>query len=102
MAQSGQEALEIIEEYASEGYEILLVISDYVMPGMQGDELLKKSTKTIQNLLKFFLQAKQILMVFPTSLTKQACLGIFKNLGKGKIWSLQPLKPLKVMKKTEP
>lgn len=42
VAQSGLEALEIIEEYKAEGYDILLVISDYVMPGMQGDEFLSK------------------------------------------------------------
>ena len=40
-AESGDEALEIIDEYEDQGYEVLLVISDYVMPGMNGDELLE-------------------------------------------------------------
>lgn len=42
VAQSGLEALELIDEYKAEGFDILLIISDYVMPGMQGDEFLSK------------------------------------------------------------
>ncbi|NJL66771.1 MAG: response regulator [Microcoleus sp. SM1_3_4] len=41
-AQSGKEALELIEELQGEGLEIALVVSDQIMPGMKGDELLRK------------------------------------------------------------
>ena len=41
-AESGEEALEIIEELREEGIEIALVVSDHIMPGMKGDELLIK------------------------------------------------------------
>ncbi|MCV6637591.1 hybrid sensor histidine kinase/response regulator [Candidatus Albibeggiatoa sp. nov. NOAA] len=40
-AEDGSEALEIIEELLKDGYEIPLVISDYIMPNMKGDELLR-------------------------------------------------------------
>ena len=39
-AESGEEALEVIEELQTEGIEVALVISDQIMPGIKGDELL--------------------------------------------------------------
>ena len=44
-AESASEALEVVESLTNTGVEILLVISDYLMPGMKGDEfatILKK------------------------------------------------------------
>ncbi|MEE3719080.1 PAS domain S-box protein [Tumidithrix elongata RA019] len=40
IAESADEALELIDELLSEGVEIPLVISDQIMPGMKGDRLL--------------------------------------------------------------
>ncbi|MFB6343322.1 response regulator [Saccharicrinis sp. FJH62] len=37
-----EEAIEIFNELREEGYKIPVVISDYIMPYMKGDELLKK------------------------------------------------------------
>ncbi len=39
-ADSGEEALEIIEEFEEESMEVALIISDQIMPRMKGDELL--------------------------------------------------------------
>lgn len=55
IAQSGLEALEVIEEYKTDGYDILLVISDYVMPGMQGDEFLAKVNNQYPESVKILL-----------------------------------------------
>jgi class 3 adenylate cyclase/DNA-binding NarL/FixJ family response regulator len=41
LAQDAEEALEIFAELMDTGYEIPIVISDYIMPGMKGDELLR-------------------------------------------------------------
>lgn len=41
-AGSGQEALEILEDCAASGTPVSVVVSDYIMPGMKGDELLCK------------------------------------------------------------
>ncbi len=41
-AESGEEAIEIFAEICDEGNEIPVVISDQIMPGMKGDEFLKK------------------------------------------------------------
>ena len=37
-AESAEEALEVIDDLIFEGIDLLLVISDYQMPGMKGDE----------------------------------------------------------------
>ena len=41
LAESGEEALELVKELINEGNEILVVISDQLMPGIKGHELLK-------------------------------------------------------------
>ena len=54
-AEGGEDALELIEELLAEGCEIVAVISDYLMPNIKGDELLKQihriSPKTIKIML---------------------------------------------------
>ncbi len=39
-AEGGADALELVRSLLEEGYEILMMIADYLMPGMRGDELL--------------------------------------------------------------
>lgn len=40
IAESGQEALEVYDELIEDGYEVPLVLADFIMPHMKGDELL--------------------------------------------------------------
>ncbi len=55
IAEDGEEGLEVCEELLENGDEIALVIADCIMPGMKGDELLKRihtlSPKTLKILL---------------------------------------------------
>ncbi len=39
-AESADEALEIIDELAEDNVKILVIVSDWLMPGMKGDEFL--------------------------------------------------------------
>jgi CheY-like chemotaxis protein len=39
-AESADEALEVIEELETQHLEILIIVSDWLMPGMKGDEFL--------------------------------------------------------------
>ena len=41
VAECGQDALDICEDLAEDGRPVSIVISDYIMPNMRGDELLK-------------------------------------------------------------
>ncbi|WP_235107759.1 response regulator [Acaryochloris sp. 'Moss Beach'] len=54
-AQGGEEALEIVDELLEDEYEVAVVISDYIMPGMKGDQVLQriheKSPETITVML---------------------------------------------------
>ncbi len=54
-AQSGEEALEIFNQLMNDDIDIPLVITDHLMPGLKGDELLirihKRSPKTIKIML---------------------------------------------------
>lgn len=54
-AVGGEDALELVEELLEDQYEIALVISDYIMPDIKGDELLKQihtiSPKTLKIML---------------------------------------------------
>lgn len=55
IAESGQEALEICAELKEDGKEVSVVISDFIMPSMRGDELLirihEKNPRTIKIML---------------------------------------------------
>ena len=55
IAEGGEEAIELLEELLEEGDEVPLIISDYIMPYMKGDELLKRvhllSPKTLKIML---------------------------------------------------
>ncbi|BAY50523.1 multi-sensor signal transduction histidine kinase (plasmid) [Scytonema sp. HK-05] len=54
-AQSSEEALQLVSELLDEQYEVPLVIADYFMPNIKGDELLKRihaiSPKTLKIML---------------------------------------------------
>jgi len=55
LAESAEDALEIIDELNESGVDVLVVISDWLMPGIKGDDFLiavhKKIPKTIKVLL---------------------------------------------------
>lgn len=55
VAESAEDALEILAELATEESEIPLVISDQIMPGMKGDEFLVQIHKTHPATLKILL-----------------------------------------------
>jgi diguanylate cyclase (GGDEF)-like protein len=55
IAESGEEALEIFAEITAQGLEIPLLISDYIMPTMKGDELLIKIHENYPKTLNILL-----------------------------------------------
>jgi diguanylate cyclase (GGDEF)-like protein len=54
-AESGDEALEIAAELRAQGRELGLVISDFMMPGLRGDELLVRLHDLSPNTVKILL-----------------------------------------------
>ncbi len=55
IAETGEEALEICAELQQEGREISVVISDFIMPGMRGDELLIRLHEISPHTIKIML-----------------------------------------------
>lgn len=54
-AEDGEEALEFMEELLDEEGELSLVISDYIMPGIKGDEVLTQIHKRFPKAIKILL-----------------------------------------------
>jgi len=54
-AENGEEALEVVTELLEDNVEIPLVISDYIMPHMKGDDLLQRIHTISPNTLKVML-----------------------------------------------
>ncbi len=55
LAEDGAEGLLVAEELLEDGYEIPLIIADYIMPGMKGDELLVQMHQRLPKTLKILL-----------------------------------------------
>jgi DNA-binding NtrC family response regulator len=54
-AESADEALEIIDELDEEEVQILIIVSDWLMPGMKGDEFLIEVHKKYPRIVKLML-----------------------------------------------
>ena len=55
VAQSAEDALEIIYELKNDGIELELIVSDFLMPGMKGDEFLIKAQNLLPKTKKLLL-----------------------------------------------
>ena len=61
VAESAEEALELLDELAGEGHRLLVIVSDWLMPGMKGDEFLVQAHRRFPTVVKILLsgQAEQ-------------------------------------------
>ncbi|MBE9223867.1 response regulator [Phormidium sp. LEGE 05292] len=55
VAESADEALEIIDELQSEETDILVIVSDWLMPGIKGDEFLIRVHEKYPKIIKVML-----------------------------------------------
>ncbi len=54
-AESADEAFEIIQEFEEEGSDVIVIVSDWLMPGMKGDEFLSKVHQDHPRVVKILL-----------------------------------------------
>lgn len=54
-AENAEEGLEIIEELAADGLKILIIVSDWLMPGIKGDEFLIRVHQKYPSIVKVLL-----------------------------------------------
>lgn len=57
-AESANEALEIVEELYQEGVEVVMVLCDWLMPGMKGDEFFVKLHQSHPHIIKIMLSGQ--------------------------------------------
>ncbi|MEG4117165.1 response regulator [Microcoleus sp. N9_B4] len=55
LAENPAEALELIDELNDEEVSIILIVSDWLMPGMKGDEFLVRVHQKFPNIVKIML-----------------------------------------------
>lgn len=55
VAENADEGLEVIEEMVADGVKVLIIVSDWLMPGMKGDEFLIKVHKMYPKIVKVML-----------------------------------------------
>ncbi len=58
VAESAEEALELLEELAEQGHTLLVIVSDWLMPGMRGDEFLIEAHKRFPSVVKIMLSGQ--------------------------------------------
>jgi CheY-like chemotaxis protein len=58
VAESAEEALELLEELAEQGHTLLVIVSDWLMPGMKGDEFLIKAHDRFPAVVKIMLSGQ--------------------------------------------
>jgi len=54
-AENAQDALEIIEELDEEGIKVVVIVSDWLMPGIKGDEFLIRVHQKFPRIIKVML-----------------------------------------------
>ncbi|MCP4347408.1 MAG: response regulator [Desulfobacterales bacterium] len=54
-AENADEAFELIEELVEDGIEILVIVSDWLMPGIKGDEFLIRVHSQFPGIIKVML-----------------------------------------------
>jgi len=57
-ALNAEEAFEIIEDLYSEGIKIVLIVSDWLMPGIKGDEFLVKVHEIYPDMINILLTGR--------------------------------------------
>jgi len=61
VAESAEEGLELLDELSDQGHRLLVIVSDWLMPGMKGDEFLVQAHQRFPTVVKIMLsgQAQQ-------------------------------------------
>lgn len=54
-SENAEEALEIVEELQQENTDVIVIVSDWLMPGMKGDEFLTEIHKKFPKVVKILL-----------------------------------------------
>lgn len=79
VAESGEDAIEIVEEIAEDGLELTMIISDQIMPGIKGDELLIQVHQRFPQSLKILLTGQADALAVGNAVNKA---GLYRYISK--------------------
>jgi CheY-like chemotaxis protein len=57
-AENAEEALELIDEIKAEGVDMIIIVSDWLMPGIKGDDFLIKVHNKYHDIIKILLSGQ--------------------------------------------
>ena len=83
-AESGAEAIEIVDELINDNIELLLIISDYLIPQMDGEELIKIIKNKYPNINVVMLTGQANSTVINELLETKLLNEVILNLGRRK------------------
>ena len=86
MAQDGEEALEVLSTLLADNYDVPLVIADYIMPGLKGDELLQRIHTLSPKTLKIMLTGQADVVGIANAINRA---GLYRYLAKP--WQVEDL-----------
>lgn len=58
VAESAEEAIDLLDELSDQGHKLLVIISDWLMPGMKGDEFLVQAHQRFPRVVKILLSGQ--------------------------------------------
>lgn len=58
IAESAEEALDLLDELSEQGHTLLVIVSDWLMPGMKGDEFLIHAHQRFPSVVKIMLSGQ--------------------------------------------
>lgn len=58
VAESAEEALELLDELSGQGHKLLVIVSDWLMPGMKGDDFLVEAHRRFPSVVKIMLSGQ--------------------------------------------
>jgi len=70
IAQSGLEGLNLLDDLLERGYRIPIILADYIMPGMKGDEFLQRAHEKTSRTYKIMLTGQADLQGIANSVNK--------------------------------
>jgi CheY-like chemotaxis protein len=77
-AESAEEAWEVIEELHGNGVKILVIVSDWLMPRIKGDEFLIQVHQKFPDIIKVMLR---LLKPLNEPVNRRICIGVSINRG---------------------
>ena len=87
VAESAEEALELLDELAADGHKLLVIVSDWLMPGMKGDEFLIKAHQRFPSVVKIMLSGKRKPRRSTAPGATQGCTISCPSRGMRRLWS---------------